>query len=56
MTKSIAEKEQVGVNTSITRINQDLISFSEWNEQSIARRQEMLFNLAKKIWRVETLL
>jgi len=55
MTKSIAEKEQVGVNTSITRINQDLISFSEWNEQSIARRQEMLFNLAKKIWRVETL-
>ncbi len=53
LTKSIAIIEDVGKNSSINKINQELISFSEWNKDSIERRQEMLFKLAKKVWLIE---
>jgi len=52
LTKSIAQKEEVGKNTSITRINEKLLSFNEWNKDSINRRHEMLFNLSKEIWKI----
>lgn len=55
LTKTIAVKEEIGVNSSISRINKQLLTFSEWNKEAIERRQEMLFNLAKKIWNIHTL-
>lgn len=54
LTKSIAIIENVG-NTSITRINRQLLSFEKWDANSINKRQEMLYNLAKQIWVVEVL-
>ncbi len=53
LTSSIAEKNIVGINSSINRINEKLISFSEWNAESIDKRQEMLIALAKKIWEIK---
>lgn len=53
LTKSIAIIEDVGKNSSINKINQELISFSKWNNDSIEKRQEMLFKLTKKIWSIE---
>jgi uncharacterized protein with ParB-like and HNH nuclease domain len=55
LTKSIAIKENVGKNTSINRINVELITFTEWTKKSIEERQDMLFKLAKKIWKIEEL-
>lgn len=51
-TKSIAQKEEVGKNTSINKINEKLLCFNEWNKNSIDQRQEMLFNLSKEVWKV----
>lgn len=53
LTSSIAELTVVGNNTSINRINQMLKSFTDWNASSIDRRQAVLTNLAKEIWKIE---
>ena len=50
LTKSIAEPDIVGVNSSVTRINKELLSFEKWDRETIMQRQRMLLNLAKKIW------
>ena len=55
LTKSISVLENVGANTAITRINQRLKSFEDWNELTINERQEMLFGLSKSIWEVDYL-
>lgn len=55
MTKSISRLENVGTNTAITRINQRLKSFDEWNSETINERQELLFNLSKSIWEIDYL-
>lgn len=55
MTKSISVLENVGTNTAITRINQRLKSFDDWNDLTISERQEMLFELSKSIWEVDYL-
>ena len=55
LTKSISVLENVGTNTAITRINQRLKSFDDWNQQTISERQEMLFELSKSIWEVDYL-
>ncbi|MGR3812410.1 DUF262 domain-containing protein [Jiulongibacter sp. NS-SX5] len=55
LTKSISVLENVGTNTAITRINQRLKSFDEWNQLTINERQEMLFELSKSIWEVDYL-
>lgn len=55
LTKSLAEKEAVGKSTSVSRINEKLISFDNWNTQNIDKRQEMLYQLSKSIWNIETL-
>lgn len=52
LTRSIASKKDVGVNTAVTRINKDLKSFDTWNSQSIEDRHDMLFSLAKDIWTI----
>jgi len=53
LTKSIALLENVGTNTAITRINQRLKSFTDWNSSTITERQELLFDLSKSIWEVD---
>jgi len=55
LTKSISVIENVGTNTAITRINQRLKSFDDWNQLTIKERQEMLFELSKSIWQVDYL-
>ena len=50
LTKSIAELDVVGINTSFTRINKELLPFEKWDRETIMQRQRMLLNLAKKIW------
>lgn len=55
MTKSISVLENVGTNTAITRINQRLKSFDDWNQSAINDRQELLFELSKSIWEVDYL-
>ena len=52
LTKSIANMEEVGNNTSISRINHKLLSFDEWNKNSINQHQEMYYNLALEIWKI----
>lgn len=50
MTKSIAEKPQIGQNTSLNRAVQDLVSFEKWDSASIEKRQQILGSLARKVW------
>lgn len=40
----------VGVNTSITRINQKLLSFTDWTAANIDERQDLLMSLAREVW------
>ncbi|MBD2018075.1 DUF262 domain-containing protein [Microcoleus sp. FACHB-53] len=50
ITKSIPKQVIVGIDTAVDRAVKDLESFEEWNSKSIERRQEMLTQLAKKVW------
>lgn len=52
ITKSIAEKISIGVDTSIDRAVKELESYEEWNSKSIESRQKMLTKLAKKVWEI----
>jgi hypothetical protein len=52
ITSSIAELMVVGNNSSINRINNKLVSFSEWNADTIDQRQGILVNLAEDIWKI----
>ena len=53
LTKSLSELDNVGVNTAITRTNKLLMSFDHWDQNTIAQRQEMLYNIALKIWNMD---
>jgi uncharacterized protein with ParB-like and HNH nuclease domain len=53
LTSSIAQLTPVGNNSSITRINQKLDEFNEWDSVSIDKRQDNLVILAKDIWTIE---
>lgn len=53
LTSSIAELKNVGINTSITRINQKLKSFTDWTAKSIDARQGILIELANDVWKIE---
>lgn len=53
LTRSIGKLEKVGSNTSISRINLKLEAFDHWTVQSIDRRQAILSDLVKEIWKVE---
>ncbi len=52
LTKSLAEKPQVGTDTQLNRAVADLIQFDKWDSAAIQRRQEMLTKLARKVWNV----
>jgi hypothetical protein len=51
LTRSIAELNTVGKNSSITRINEKLIAFDQWVGADIDRRQNMLIALARDVWK-----
>jgi hypothetical protein len=53
LTRSIGRLEKVGSNTSISRINLKLEAFDQWTVRSIDRRQAILSDLVKEIWKVE---
>ena len=52
LTCSISSLANIGKNSSITRINEKLESYSEWNAANIDRRQQVLIGLMADIWRV----
>ena len=54
LTKSLAEKPHIGINTQLNRAVADLIQFACWDSQSIMKRQEMLTALARKVWNIPT--
>lgn len=51
LTKSLVELTDVGLNTSITRINTKLASFASWSGTSINHRHLLLIGLAQEIWK-----
>ena len=53
LTKSIGEKIKVGKDTAIDRAVEELKEFQTWNSQSIEERQQILTNIAKKVWNME---
>jgi hypothetical protein len=50
LTKSLAQRPQVGANTQLNRAVAELIQFDEWNSSTIEQRQQMLAKLARKVW------
>jgi hypothetical protein len=52
LTSSIARLEQVGSNSSITRINTKLLAFDNWTAEAIDRRQDLLIDLSREVWKV----
>lgn len=50
LTKTIAQPVSIGVNTAIDRTAKNLLSFEEWNSESIELRQQMLASLAHQVW------
>jgi uncharacterized protein with ParB-like and HNH nuclease domain len=52
LTRTLATKDGFGKNTAITKAIVNLETFSEWNSQSIDRRQEILVELAKEVWNI----
>jgi uncharacterized protein with ParB-like and HNH nuclease domain len=54
LTSSIKSLDSTGsTNTAISKINQFLRSYSNWDKNSISDRQAMLYNLALQIWKIE---
>lgn len=51
LTRSLVYLVDVGQNSSVTRINEKLKAFPEWNATSIDERQGILIEIAKDIWR-----
>jgi Protein of unknown function (DUF1524). len=52
LTRTIAEEISVGNNTTINLAVKDLKTFEKWDSQAIETRQEILTQLAKKVWDV----
>ena len=52
LTSSLVGLTEVGKNSSITRINEKLASFDTWNAIDIEKRQGLLIDLAKEIWKI----
>jgi hypothetical protein len=55
LTSSIAGLTEVGKNSSITRINEKLMAFDDWNAAAIDKRQGLLMGLAREIWKITPL-
>lgn len=55
LTKSIAQIDSLGSNTAINRVNEKLQSWSDWTLATIKDRQQILLNLSKDIWKIDTI-
>jgi hypothetical protein len=55
LTSSIAGLATVGNNSSISRINEKLASFDDWTAETITKRQTLLIELAKEMWKITPL-
>ena len=53
LTSSLNGLDKVGVNTAITRTNAMLKEFDHWDQDTIAERQKMLYDIALKIWNMD---
>ena len=53
LTSSLHHLDEIGVNNAIMRINKYLQPFDHWDAETIAQRQELLYNLSLEIWKVE---
>ena len=51
LTRSLSGLADVGQNTSISRINEKLSSFSKWEAEDIEQRQRLLIELCKEVWK-----
>ncbi|GAB1538936.1 hypothetical protein NUACC21_16010 [Scytonema sp. NUACC21] len=56
ITRSLVEKPNVGGNTQLNRAIQSLgiQEFDTWNSTAIDKRQEILAQLAKRVWGLES--
>ena len=54
-TKSLVNKPDVGINTQINRAIEllEIQQFDDWNSKTIDKRQQMLTNVAKRVWSLE---
>ena len=52
LTSSLVGLTNVGKNSSITRVNVKLLAFDSWTAKNIDKRQIMLIDLAKEIWKI----
>lgn len=50
LTKSLAEIPHFGTDTQLNRAVKDLIQFEDWDSESIDLRQQMLGDLARRVW------
>ena len=50
LTSSLPELVDVGKNNAITKANEKLKAWQEWNKTSIMERQSMLYKLSEEIW------
>jgi hypothetical protein len=53
--RSLVGLSEVGVNSSVTRMNEKLRPFDSWNAEAIDSRQEMLAALVTEVWKTEDL-
>ena len=51
--RSLAELTNVGKDTSVSRINEKLEAFAEWDAAAIEKRHTMLASLALDVWRTK---
>lgn len=54
ISKSIAGLDNIGINSSVTRLNQKLKSYNNWNKDTIIDRQNLLYELSKEIWKIDS--
>lgn len=52
LTSSLQGLTEVGKNSSITRVNEKLLAFTDWNAATIEQRQGMLVDLSFDVWRI----
>lgn len=50
ITSALPELVDVGKNNAITKANEKLKAWPEWNKNSITERQAMLYRLSEEIW------
>lgn len=55
LTRSLVMLTDVGLNTSISRINAKLEAYTAWNVASIEKRHALLIALAQDVWKTSPL-